>query len=162
MYPAGVPLRRASLALVALAALAACGRTPPPAPPAPAVPPPPRAADLPRVGRFAGVLPCADCRGVRTELLLAGDWDGVTRYHLTETYLGTAQGDRTVEREGAWIILRGVPADESATVYQLDPDVAGARRHFLVVDERTLNLLDDYLQPIGEPLTRVDGPSPPP
>lgn len=144
-------------ALIAVACgLAACGRqvAPPPAPP-----PPPmlRAADLPKVGHFAGVLPCADCQGIRTELVLAGDWDGLNRYRLIETYLGTNQGDRTVEREGAWVTLRGVPDDETATVYQLDPDVAGARRHFLVVDERTLSLLDDFMQPIGEPLTRVDG-----
>jgi copper homeostasis protein (lipoprotein) len=143
--------------IVAGAALAACGRAaaPPPAPPAP--PPLPRAANLPRVGHFAGILPCADCRGIRTELILAGDWEGLNRYHLTETYLGTSQGDRTVEREGAWTTLRGVPDDDNATVYQLDPDIAGARRHFLVVDERTLALLDDFLQPVGEPLTRVDG-----
>lgn len=148
--------RRSLAALIVVACgLAACGR-PTVAPPAPSAPPLPRAANLPRVGHFAGVLPCADCTGIRTELILAGDWDGLNRYHLTETYLGTTQGDRTVEREGAWTTLRGVPDDDAATVYQLDPDVAGARRHFLVVDERTLSLLDDFLQPVGEPLTRVD------
>jgi hypothetical protein len=147
--------RSLAVLIVAAGALAACGR-PTAAPPAPAAPPMPRAADLPKVGHFAGVLPCADCQGIRTELVLAGDWEGLNRYRLTETYLGTGQGDRTVEREGAWVTLRGVPDDETATVYQLDPDVAGARRHFLVVDERTLSLLDDFMQPVGEPLTRVD------
>lgn len=151
-------LHRRSLVALIIAAcgFAACGRQAAP-PPAPAAPPMPRAADLPKVGHFSGVLPCADCQGIRTELVLAGDWDGLNRYRLTETYLGTGQGDRRVEREGAWVTLRGVPDDETATVYQLDPDVAGARRHFLVVDERTLSLLDDFMQPVGEPLTRVDG-----
>lgn len=144
------------LALLLPLLLAACGRPAGPAPAPVPTPEQPRAADLPRVGLFAGVLPCADCQGIRTELLLAGDWDGFNRYHLTETYLGTHQGDRTVAREGAWVSLRGVPDDETAIVYQLDPDVAGARRHFLVVDERTLSLLDDFLQPIGAPLTRID------
>lgn len=140
--------------ILAALAFAACA-TPPPAPP-PVADPGPRAADLPQVGRFAGVLPCRGCDGVRTELLLAGDWEGLQRYHLRETYLGTAQGTRTVEREGAWVTLRGVPEDETATVYQLDPDRPGQRRHFIVVDERSIRLLDDALQPIGEPLVRVN------
>ncbi|MFN8644715.1 MAG: hypothetical protein U0802_24765 [Candidatus Binatia bacterium] len=52
--------------------------------------------------------------------------------------------------------LRSVPEDEKATVYQLDPDRPGQRRHFIVVDERSIRLLDDGLEPIGEPLVRVD------
>ena len=40
--------------------------------------------------RYAGVLPCADCSGIRTELTLTKD--PVTRepraYQLVETYLG--------------------------------------------------------------------------
>ncbi|HSQ00648.1 MAG TPA: copper resistance protein NlpE N-terminal domain-containing protein [Candidatus Dormibacteraeota bacterium] len=140
--------------IVATLVLAGCAK-PPPAPP-PAAPPGPHAADLPQVGRFAGVLPCSGCDGVRTELLLAGNWDGLQLYHLRETYLGAAQGTRTVEREGAWVKLRGVPENEQATVYQLDPDRPGQRRHFIVVDDRTIRLLDDALEPIGEPLVRVD------
>lgn len=158
MYGYAVAHRR-PLVLVTVTALAigACARpapVPPPPPPAPVV----RAADLPPVGRFRGVLPCSGCDGVRTELLLAGNWEGLQLYHLTETYLGApSQGDRTVEREGAWTTLRGTPDNDAAILYQLDPDRAGQRRHFIVVDERTIRLLDDALQPVGAPLTRVDG-----
>jgi hypothetical protein len=148
---------RLPLAVLTVAGLAlgACARPAPapPAPPAPAL----RAADLPPVGRFQGVLPCRDCDGVRTEILLAGNWEGVNLYHLTETYVGARpQDERTVEREGAWTALRGVPENDAAIVYQLDPDRPGQRRHFLVVDERTIRLLDDALQPVGAPLVRVD------
>ena len=116
----------------------------------------PLAVELPQVGHFSGTLPCNGCDGVRTDLLLAGNWEGVQRYHLRETYIGGAQNSRTVEREGAWVKLRGVPEDETATVYQLDPDTPLQRRHFIVVDERSIRLLDDALEPIGDPLVRVD------
>ncbi len=140
--------------LIAALTLTACAKAPP-APP-PAAVPAPRAAELPQVGRFSGVLPCRGCDGVRTELLLAGNWEGLQLYHLSETYLGGTQGTRTVESEGTWITLRGVPDDETATIYQLDPDRAGQRRHFIVVDERSIRLLDDALEPVGDPLVRVD------
>jgi hypothetical protein len=157
VYAYGVQFRFAFAVLTATGlALGACARPEAPAPP----PPEPglRAVDLPPVGRFRGVLPCPDCDGVRTEILLAGNWEGVNLYHLTETYVGaTPPGGRTVEREGAWTALRGVPENDAAVVYQLDPDRPGQRRHFLVVDERTIRLLDDALRPIGDPLVRVDG-----
>lgn len=143
--------------LLVAAALAGCATRPPPPAPPPAPPPGPRAAELPPVGRFAGVLPCDGCDGIRTELLLAGNWDGVQLYHLRETFLGGAQNGRVVEREGQWVTTRGVPDNEQAIVYQLDPERAGQRRHFIVVDERSIRLLDDALQPLGEPLVRVDG-----
>ena len=151
-----MPRRPFAWLLVTALALAACAK-PPPAPPPAAPAPIARAADLPQVGRFAGVLPCNGCQGVRTELLLAGNWEGLQLYHLSETYLGASQGTRTVEREGAWVKLRGVPDNDEATVYQLDPEVPGQRRHFIVVDERSIRLLDDAMMPIGEPLVRVDG-----
>src|SRR5262245_10212743 len=109
--------------LLATLALVACAKRAPAPPPPAAAAPGPRAADLPQVGRFAGTLPCSDCDGVRTELLLAGNWEGLQLYHMSETYLGAAQNGRTVEREGAWVKLRGIPANEEATVYQLDPDI---------------------------------------
>ena len=152
-----MPRRLLAWLLVTALALGACAK-PPPAPPPAASAPIARAADLPQVGRFAGVLPCNGCQGVQTELLLAGNWEGLQLYHLRETYLGASQGTRTVESEGTWVKLRGVPDDESATVYQLDPDRPGQRRHFIVVDERSIRLLDDALEPVGEPLVRVDAP----
>lgn len=150
---------RALAAVLAVSAFAfACSR-PGPAPPPPqpsAVPA--RAADLRPVGRFRGVLPCADCEGVRTDLLLAGNWEGVQRYHLSETWVGVPpRPDHTAEREGTWVTLRGVPGNAAAKVYQLDPDLPGRHRHFLVVDDRSLRLLDDALDPVGAPLVRVDG-----
>lgn len=145
---------RRRLALAGLALAAGCARATP-APPALPITPTPevRASDLPRVGRFAGVLPCADCPGVRAELTLASDWDGRYRYRLVEARL---DGGDTLESEGTWTVLRGTPDAPDAVVYQLDPDRAGYRRHFIVLDERRIRLLDEALSPVGEPLVRTD------
>ena len=47
-------------------------------------------------GTYAGVLPCADCEGIKTTLLLNQDLS----YTLTETYLGTENGDKTFTYNG--------------------------------------------------------------
>ncbi len=144
----------AALCVAGLALVAGCRRAAVPAPPPAAAPTPVvRATDLPRVGHFTGVLPCAGCPGVRTELTLASDWDGRYRYRLIETRL---DGGETLESEGTWTVLRGTPEAPDSVVYQLDPDRPGQRRHFLVLDERRIQLLDESLSPIGEPLSRAD------
>ena len=96
------------------------------------------------LGRFVGVLPCADCAGIRTQLrLVAARGSGQpTRYEATETYIATRDGDRTYERSGRWTILRGSPDDANATIYQLDYDQPQAARNFLKVGDQELRLLD--------------------
>ncbi len=142
--------------LLALLLSAGCAK-PGPAPAPPSEPPPLRATDLPRVGHFAGTVPCADCAAVEVELMLSADWDGRNLYHLVEVRRGGAGGDRRVESDGAWESSRGTPADPAAVVYQLNPDRPGQRRYFVVVDEHSIRLLDDTLTATGAPLTRVDG-----
>lgn len=153
-------MRRWTLLLLLLLTAAGCPRRAPEpaasaAPPTPAV----RAHALPLVGRFVGPLPCGDCSAVETELTLAGDWDGRALYHMKETYVGAPGGTRTVESDGTWTSVRGTAFDRTAKVYQLDPG-SGAARNFVVVDERTIRLLDADLQPLPSSLpstlTRVD------
>jgi len=105
-----------------------------------AVPDSPSAA---LVGRFAGVLPCADCAGIRIVLRLYAEQPSgqPTRYESTEIYLGTPDGDRTFARTGRWTILRGSAADPDATVYQLDYDRPGAERNFLRLGAAELRVL---------------------
>ncbi|MDX2167326.1 MAG: copper resistance protein NlpE [Deltaproteobacteria bacterium] len=154
-------MRRWPGLVVLLLLAAACTRrsTPPAAPPPPPPTPALRAHALPLVGRFAGTLPCADCSGVETELTLASDWDGRSLYHLKETYVGAPGGPRSVETDGVWISLRGTAVDPTAKVYRLDPESA-APRSFVVIDERTIRLLDADLQPlpssVPSTLTRAD------
>jgi len=98
----------------------------------------------PLLGRFVGVLPCADCPGIRTELRLYAEQPSgrPVRYEATQTYLATRDGDRTVQRTGRWAIMRGSATDPDATIYQLDVDRPDARQNFLRVGDAELRLLD--------------------
>jgi hypothetical protein len=92
--------------------------------------------------------------------VLSSDWDGRNLYHLVEIRRGARGGDQRLESEGLWQSGRGTPSDAEAVVYQLNPDRPGQRRYFVVVDERTIQPLDERLAPTGAPLTRVDSRSP--
>ncbi|HEX5693433.1 MAG TPA: copper resistance protein NlpE N-terminal domain-containing protein, partial [Arenimonas sp.] len=87
----------------ALLALAACGQDAPPgdgaADPA-ATPDTAAPADGDSERAWLGVLPCADCDGIQTRLVLRAE-AGVRRYVLEETYLG-AEGDNAFIQEGEW------------------------------------------------------------
>src|SRR5207247_4698611 len=58
---------------------------------------------------YEGVLPCADCSGLKTELTLNRNakTSAPETYKLRETYLGKPAGTRTTM--GKWTILRGTP-----------------------------------------------------
>jgi NlpE N-terminal domain len=89
---------------------------------------------------YEGVLPCADCQGVRTVLTL---FDEDFTYKLVETYLGGLDSERTVQSEGRWALRRRpLQKNSEGTVYQLNPGKAEQVRNFLVVDERQLRQLD--------------------
>jgi len=137
-----VEIEMRPLALVlGLALLSACSQ-----PAAPAKPPPAPAAAKPAeisgVITFEGVLPCADCPGLKTELVLTPKGEGWAEgtYRLTETYL--ERGGPMVTT-GDWTTLRGDASDPDATVYQLDPDKPEGRRAFLRVgQDEALRILD--------------------
>lgn len=97
--------------------------------------------------RYEGVLPCADCPGIRTELVLTRKARGWAEgsFSLSETYLERG-GPRVTT--GDWTTLRGDAADPDATVYQLDPDHTERQRNFLRVgDDAALKALDRDLKP---------------
>ena len=101
----------------------------------------------PMVLRFAGDLPCADCPGVRIELMLTRKGVGWAEgtYSLSETNLERGGPHVTT---GDWTTLRGDAADEDATVYELEPDHPDRARHFLRVgDDKALKALDRDLKP---------------
>ena len=102
----------------------------------------PEAASL--LGTYTGILPCADCAGIRTDLWIYAEQPSgeASRYGLRETYIGTRGGDRTVERAGRLAVIRGTANDREATVYQLESDRADARRNFVRAGDNELRLLD--------------------
>jgi len=107
----------------------------------------PAAATEPLVlGPYEGVLPCADCPGIRTELTLrrkAAGWAEGT-YRLVETYLDRGQPQVT---QGEWTTLRGDAVNEDAVVYELNPDKPDRARHFEKVDDKTVIALGRDLTP---------------
>jgi copper homeostasis protein (lipoprotein) len=126
------PHRRTALSysrlplLFLVLALAACQRQQESAPAArdahaPAGP----IADFGEERIWQGVLPCSDCLGIDTRLVLR-EQGGRRRYRLEETYLGAAEPNR-FQREGAWAEMHEGGADAAGTMYVLDPDRAPRR-----------------------------------
>ena len=96
---------------------------------------------------FLGTLPCADCEGLKTELVLFGD-AGATQgtYELHETYVGrSAQPYNT---KGTWVKLVGTKQQPKATIYKLTPADGGSSQSYRLVDIDHLRLLDVNQQEI--------------
>jgi copper homeostasis protein (lipoprotein) len=96
------------------------------------------------LGAYTGILPCADCAGIRTDLWVYAEQPSgeASRYGLRETYIGTRDGDRTVERTGRLALTRGTANDREATVYQLESERSDGRRNFVRAGDNELRLLD--------------------
>jgi copper homeostasis protein (lipoprotein) len=87
---------------------------------------------------WAGLLPCRDCQGIDTRLVLRTD-HGLRAYHMTETYLG-GSGKNSFDRAGTWTEVQRTVAGESQVTYVLDPDRAAQR--FELQPDGALELLD--------------------
>jgi predicted secreted protein len=117
------------------------------------------------LGVYAGVLPCADCAGIRIELRLYADPGSgrPTRYERQQTLLATRDGDITTEKVGRWTIERSAD-DPRVVLYQLDYDQPKTRQSFLKVGNDELRLLDrrEEEMPVAAPhsLYRVAQPAP--
>lgn len=95
------------------------------------------------IGIFEGTLPCADCEGIDTRLALyaKGPYDNTNAtYRLTMTYLGRKSH---FTQTGAWTILRGMPGNPDATLYQLDPGKPGSTSYLRVGDDELKQLDHD-------------------
>lgn len=93
----------------------------------------PGVPDLPLFGRFAGELPCADCAGIATELLLYGDFGPVERrFILRETYRGTQDGERRFEQRGRWEVVRSAAEPTILMVIEVRQE-SGEPRRFAAV-----------------------------
>src|ERR1700685_760355 len=104
------------------------------------------------LGRFRGVLPCADCPGIDTELSLFAESPNKllhTRYVLKRTYRDRG---KTATEVGTWELLRGTPVDPNATIYQLKPRDGGPPTNFLRVNDNEILQLDSGLRRIDSQL----------
>ncbi len=93
---------------------------------------------------WSGVLPCSDCAGVDTRLVLR--IEGPRRsFDLTETYVG-GRGETRFARQGEWIEGTRVIDGESLASYTLDP---GAQV-FVLRPDGALELLDGEGRPSAQ------------
>lgn len=96
------------------------------------------------LGSFEGVIPCADCGGIKTELTLYQDIANSENnsYILKETYLGAKTGDTTFTSTGKWDILKGTPTDKEAIIYFLNYEEPDDARYFLKQSDSGIVMLD--------------------
>ena len=141
------------MAVLVCLALAGCERSSQGAPAGPGA----SGADWPAaVGPFAegseriwsGLLPCRDCDGVDTRLVLQLK-DRKRSYLLTETYLGGAAPNRFT-RAGRWMESQRAVRGERLTTYILDPGAAAEQ--FVLQADGSLELLDGQGQPQPQPI----------
>lgn len=82
---------------------------------------------------FEGVIPCADCPGIKYVLALTSQkhsGDGV--YSQSMIYLQADRGkDAQFKSSGTWTTQRGDADDKDATVYELSEEATGYKTYFL-------------------------------
>jgi copper homeostasis protein (lipoprotein) len=125
--------------LCCVVALAGCGRDRAPA----AMAATPGEASSGAIADFGeervwqGVLPCSDCEGIDTRLVLQQQGNS-RRYRLEETYLGAASPNH-FERKGQWIQAQEPTTGAPAVLFVLDPE--RAPRRFRLEPDGGLELL---------------------
>ena len=120
---------------------------------------PARQPDLPLVQlvvtTFEGVLPCADCSGLRVTLTLSAPSignAGAGTFTLKETYIGR---NVTNDSMGRWEMTTGSAKDPNATVYRLTFENAGSEQYWLKVSDNELRALDRERREIASPKPQV-------
>lgn len=102
----------------------------------------PAAPEQVLIGEYEGVLPCADCTGLRTRLALSAPRSATPdegTFVLTETYEGRDVTNRTT---GTWKLVRGTGTDKQAVVYQLNPSQSQPPQYWLRASDAELRPLD--------------------
>lgn len=102
---------------------------------------------------YEGVLPCADCSGIKTKLEIFIDYNNAEPpFILHQTYLGGKDSDKTFTQNGMYGTLKETYRDEDATAYELNPYTPDERMYFLRVHDDTLMMLDNNVQEIKSKL----------
>ncbi len=94
---------------------------------------------------YSGILPCADCPGIKTELSIKDNFTIESyQFVLKETYLEAENGkDKSFESKGMYNFWRGNSSDPDATIIVLNDDsVERAKRFFLRVSDKELKSVD--------------------
>lgn len=102
------------------------------------------------VKTYYGILPCDDCDGVETTLVLTVNQglDGGT-YKLIEKYIG--RGNASLELQGDWTASEGLTEDPDAEIIVIDPEDEEAIRGFYILSEDQIEDLDEYGNRFNDP-----------
>ncbi|UKJ06494.1 copper resistance protein NlpE [Solitalea lacus] len=87
---------------------------------------------------YTGILPCADCRGLQTELELYSD----NTFVLKETYMGKGDGKPFVTN-GKYNTVKGFEDDVDATLYVINFGKVDKERYFVRLSEKDELLMLD-------------------
>lgn len=100
------------------------------------------AAEELRLGQpYTGLLPCADCGGIRTRISFHRLPDGSLGYRAEETYLATRDGEQRITTLGRAEELGGTRANPWARRVRIDPQFPDSRRHFLVLSPSVIEMV---------------------
>lgn len=101
---------------------------------------------------YKGTLPCADCPGLDTELILKKVNEDSTNgtYVTKETYL--EKNVSPVITEGTWKTIFGSIKGKPETILELNPGNLDNIRYFIKVDDSELKMLDkNNVELVGSP-----------
>lgn len=102
---------------------------------------------------YSGVLPCADCAGIKTELKLENSPEKIERsFELSETYLETKDGDRNYKTTGLYEVVYGLEDNPGAMAIRLLDDNNLPFKSFQQEKSGKLILLDQEEKPIQSKL----------
>ncbi len=96
---------------------------------------------------FSGVLPCADCKGILTEITLNSD---SLTYHIQQTYQGKDTGDTILTGTGSYV--RNLSAGDASIIYQLNASRPDDVRYFKAKGDSALIMLDKQQKEIKSSL----------
>lgn len=103
---------------------------------------------------FEGVLPAADCPGIRYELCIRSrEHSGDGSFRLDMTYLEAEDGkDVTYSYSGSRNTQRGIPGNNDATVWQLVADDGSVFNFLYDAGKQSLTLLSGSFEPVDSDL----------
>lgn len=102
---------------------------------------------------YEGILPCADCSGIKTKLEIFIDYNNAEPpFILHQSYLGGKDSGKTFTKNGMYGTLKETFRNEDATAYELNPYKPDERMYFLRVHNDTLMMLDNNVQEIKSDL----------
>ncbi|MFH1387483.1 MAG: copper resistance protein NlpE N-terminal domain-containing protein [bacterium] len=99
---------------------------------------------------YEGMLPAADCPGLRETLTLYEGDPG--KYKIQSTYIEAENGkDKTYYAYGKWRKSKGRPGQSEAVLIEIDFDHPAKTAYYLMVDDKTIRIVDKDKKDINCP-----------